>query len=68
MNPPRVYDETTPNSHNTKRMTKIVQSIFHLRKFTFLPIKTLGRHASVAGCSLLNEAKNKDAQNWREKP
>jgi len=48
-------------------MTKIVQSIFHLRKFTFLPIKTLGRHASVAGCSLLNEAKNKDAQYWRGK-
>src|SRR5512146_536818 len=27
MNPPMVYDVTTPSSHNTSRITKIVQSI-----------------------------------------
>jgi hypothetical protein len=30
MNPPNVYEETTPSSHSTSRITKIVQSIFHL--------------------------------------
>jgi hypothetical protein len=46
-------------------MTKIVQSIVHLHEFSFLPISTLGRRASVAGCSLLNEPRNKNAQNRR---
>src|SRR5580700_3199337 len=48
-------------------MTKIVQSIVHLREFSFLPISTLGRRASVAGCSLLNLPRNKDAQGQRGK-
>jgi hypothetical protein len=47
-------------------MTKIVQSIVHLREFSFLPISTLGRRAGVAGCSLLNLLGNKGAQRWRE--
>jgi hypothetical protein len=66
MNPPRVYDETTPNNHNTKRMTKIVHNIVHLRDssflrdFSFLPISTLGRHARAAGCSHSNEPGQKE--------
>jgi hypothetical protein len=48
-------------------MIKIVQSIVHLHKFSFLPIKTLGRHAGVAGCSPGKGLGNKDAQNRRGK-
>jgi hypothetical protein len=49
-------------------MTKIVQSIVHLREFSNQPISTLGRRASVAGCSLLNEPRNKDAGSGGELP
>src|SRR5579863_403437 len=37
MNPPSVYDETTPTSHRTRRMTKIVQSMLNLRSILTLP-------------------------------
>jgi len=30
MNPPSVYELTRPNNHKTKRITKTVQSMFHL--------------------------------------
>ena len=40
MNPPSVYDETTPSSHKTSRITKIVQSIVHLQW-----IRPLHKHA-----------------------
>jgi hypothetical protein len=36
MNPPNVYEETMPSSHSTSRITKIVQSIFHLPGNSFL--------------------------------
>lgn len=30
MNPPSVYDVTSPNSHNTRRITAIVTSMFYM--------------------------------------
>jgi hypothetical protein len=39
MNPPRVYDETTPSNHSTRRITKIVQSIAHLPMIRPQPLR-----------------------------
>lgn len=49
MNPPSVYDETTPSSHKTSRITKIVQSTVHLQW-----IRPLHKHALTprAECGL----------------
>lgn len=33
MNPPKVYDETMPNNHKTRRITKIVQSTIDLPSY-----------------------------------
>jgi hypothetical protein len=33
MNPPSVYDVTTPRSHKTNKTTKIVQSIYALQSY-----------------------------------
>jgi hypothetical protein len=64
MNPPSVYDETTPINHSTRRITKIVQSIVHLPGDSFLNHSRFDAKAVCAGCSLLlfelNERQEED--------
>ena len=60
MNPPSVYEVTSPTAHSTSRITKIVQSIFHHLPALISTVTTDHLDAGASGavvCRVVNRVK-----------